>query len=145
MLGLLWRRQGGPTAAQVPLVTQIADALALAVEKKQLFEQVDAARERLAALSQRLIEVQEVEWRHLARELHDEVGQQLTGVKLSLDTIERVPPAAAEARLHEAQLLLVDVLGRVRDLSLHLRPAMQDDLGLLPARPRGPVAAPAAA
>ena len=132
-MGLLWRRQGGPTAAQVPLVMQIANALALAVEKTRLFDEVDAARERLTALSQRLIDVQEAERRHLARELHDEVGQQLTGVKLSLDMIERVPPAAAHTRLHAAQHLLADLLARVRDLSLDLRPAMLDDLGLLPA------------
>ncbi len=124
---------GGPTPAQVPLVTQIADALALAIERKQLFEEVDAARKRLMVLSQRLIEVQEVERRHIARELHDEVGQQLTGVKLNLDMIERLPPEAAQARLHEAQQQLADLLGRVRDLSLDLRPAMLDDLGLLPA------------
>jgi signal transduction histidine kinase len=133
ILSLLWRRHGGAMATQVPLVGQIADAIALAVERKRLFEEVDAGRERLKLLSQRLIEVEEVERRHLARELHDEVGQVLTALKLSLDAIDRIPPPAGQAHLRDARQHLDDLLARVRDLSLDLRPAMLDDLGLLAA------------
>ncbi len=133
MLTLTWRTLGGATQAELPVVTQIADAIALAVEKSQLFEQVRAGRERLESLSRRLLEVQEAERRHLARELHDEIGQGLTGLKFALDAVERLPIEAARTQLSELHKLVNDLLTRVRDLSLDLRPGMLDDLGLLPA------------
>jgi len=117
----------------LPLLGQVADAVALALEKSRLFEQVAAGRERLEALSHRLLEVQESERRRIARELHDEIGQGLTGLKLVLDTVERLPVEEAGKRLGELHTLVNDLLTRVRDLSLDLRPGMLDDLGLLPA------------
>jgi PAS domain S-box-containing protein len=91
------------------------------------------ADQRLALLSRRLMEVQESERRHLARELHDEIGQYLTGISLLLGELARQPPDSASATLGEAHKLVDDLIVRVRDLSLDLRPAMLDDLGLLPA------------
>lgn len=88
--------------------------------------------ERLQTLSHRLVEVQEAERRHLARELHDEIGQLLTGLKLPLEMSARLPADDIKARLSDAQTLVHDLMIRVRQLSLDLRPAMLDDLGLLP-------------
>jgi signal transduction histidine kinase len=115
------------------LLTQVTNAVALAVEKNRLFEQVSAGLEQLAVLSRRLMEVQEAERRHLARELHDEIGQYLTGVSLVLGELQREPQNSASVPLGEAYRLVEDLIVRVRDLSLDLRPAMLDDLGLLPA------------
>ena len=50
-----------------------------------------------------------------------------------LDTIEQAPAESAVTRLHDARQMVDDLVARVRDLSLDLRPAMLDDLGLLPA------------
>lgn len=111
----------------------MAATVALAVEKSRLFAEVRAGRERLQALSHRLLQVQEVERQHIARELHDEIGQLLTALKLTLDTMDRMPAESAAVRAHDAQQLVNDLVTRVRDLSLDLRPAMLDDLGLLPA------------
>ncbi|MFH1008232.1 MAG: GAF domain-containing protein [Candidatus Latescibacterota bacterium] len=112
------------------LLQGLADRAALAVTNARLFEEVRAGRERLRALSNRLVEVQEVERRHLARELHDEIGQVLTGLKLALEMSGRI----AEDAIRDEPLSLVNqLLRQVRDLSLDLRPAMLDDLGLLPA------------
>jgi len=133
MLTLTWRKLDGPSSVHLPLLGQITDAVALAVEKERLFDQVRSGHERLQALSHRLIEVQETERRHIARELHDEIGQLLTALKLTLDTIDGIPAGPAVSRLHDAQHLVNDLVTRVRDLSLDLRPAMLDDLGLLPA------------
>ncbi len=102
-------------------------------ERERLLEQVHAGRERLQALSRQLVAVQEVERRHLARELHDEIGQMLTGIKLTLEMSTRVPVDAVKTTLVEAQVQLNDLMARVRKLSLDLRPAMLDDLGLVPA------------
>jgi signal transduction histidine kinase len=77
--------------------------------------------------------VQEQERRHVARELHDEVGQVLTGLKLSLEAMTRLPPAEVQGGLAAALELVTDLTARVRDLSADLRPSLLDVLGLLPA------------
>jgi signal transduction histidine kinase len=88
--------------------------------------------ERLKILSRRLMEVQEAERRNIARELHDEISQVLTGLKLSLEMCARLPADKAGASLDQAQMLVNELMARARRLSLDLRPGMLDDLGLLP-------------
>jgi len=102
-------------------------------KQRRAEEELKKYADQLQALSRRLLEVQEQERRYLARELHDEVGQVLTGLKLSLGTVSQSLPHDVRTRLTEAQSLLKDLAGRVRDLSLRLRPTMLDDLGLVPA------------
>ncbi len=85
---------------------------------------------RLKALSRRLLDVQESERRRIARELHDDVGQLVTGLKLRMDADAG---HAAPRRGTETREIVDDVLARVRDLSMSLMPPMLDDLGLLPA------------
>jgi len=121
----------GPQDAQ--LLASLAAPAATAIENARLFEEVRAGRDRLQVLSRRLVEVQESERRHIARELHDEVGQVLTGLKLTLDMGASLPPEEFKANLEEAQTLVNELMAEVRNLSLDLRPAMLDDLGLLPA------------
>jgi signal transduction histidine kinase len=88
--------------------------------------------ERLKILSRRLMEVQEAERRNIARELHDEISQVLTGLKLSLEMCARMPGDNIGASLGQAQMLVNELMARARKLSLDLRPGMLDDLGLLP-------------
>jgi signal transduction histidine kinase len=115
------------------IVREIGTRLALSVRQTQLFEQVHAGRTRLQALSGRLVEVQEAERRQIARELHDEIGQELTGLKFLLEMAEHSVHIGQGAKLHEAHMLVANLMARVRELSLNLRPPMLDDLGLLPA------------
>jgi signal transduction histidine kinase len=115
------------------LLSTLADQAALAIENAQLYEQMRAARDRLQALSRQLVEVQEVERRQIARELHDEIGQILTGLKLVLEMSGRSPVDEVRVNLDEALTLVNELVGRVRGLSLSLRPTTLDDLGLLPA------------
>jgi signal transduction histidine kinase len=89
------------------------------------------AEEELRRLSHRLVEVQESERRGIARELHDEIGQILTGLKLALEMAARSPAETMAQKLDQSQTLVNELMGQVRDLSLDLRPAMLDDLGLL--------------
>jgi signal transduction histidine kinase len=118
------------------IAIEIGARLAVALRQARLFEQVSAARERLRALSLRLVEVQEAERRFLARELHDEIGQALTSLRLSLE-LHALPQASESLRpgLQEALDIVNDLTRRVRQLSLDLRPPMLDDLGLLTALP----------
>ena len=86
------------------------------------------------ALSHRLLEVQERERRHLARELHDEVGQILTGLKITLETnCYLVGGGAGQDAFQKARDQVEGLVKQIQDMSLDLRPAMLDDLGLLPA------------
>ena len=89
------------------------------------------ARLRLQALSNRMLEMQEAERRHIARELHDEIGQSLTAIKLSLEA-RALRSADEAARRHAGEIAGVagEVLDQVRRLSLDLRPPQLDDLGL---------------
>ncbi len=87
----------------------------------------------LRALSNQLVQSQEDERRAIACELHDQIGQSLTALKLLLDRAARSPAEGAGAITDEARALVNDLMRRVRDLSLDLRPAMLDDLGLLQA------------
>lgn len=89
---------------------------------------------RLEDLSRRLVQTQELERRRIAQELHDETGQILTGLKLTLDVaLQQVGESEAQATLFRAEAMLQDLQKQVRTLSLNLRPAALDDLGLLPA------------
>jgi signal transduction histidine kinase len=114
------------------LLALFATHIAIAVANAQLFGEVRAGRERLQSLSRRLVEVQEAERRHIARELHDEIGQALTALKLVVGMRASLPAGSGWQSGDEAQALIGDLLARVRELSLELRPAMLDDLGLLP-------------
>jgi two-component system sensor histidine kinase UhpB len=100
-------------------------------ELKRVMDELGAARERLQRLSRRLLEVQEAERRHLARELHDDIGQGLTALKLNLESLARGRDSAAfEARIGEALETTRHTIERVRQLSINLRPLQLDDLGL---------------
>ncbi|MFP4438693.1 MAG: GAF domain-containing protein [Chloroflexaceae bacterium] len=119
------------SAESIELVQEVVNQLAIAIQQARLFEQVHDGRERLQTLSRRLVEIQEIERRHIARELHDEIGQTLTGLHLLLEMNSRVVGTQSQ-NLQNAQLLVNELMRRVREISLDLRPAMLDDLGLLP-------------
>ena len=91
--------------------------------------QAEAIRE---AFYRRLVDVQEKERQTLARELHDEIGQPLTILKLYLDRNQPQAAGHADPQLEEARKVLVGLIHQVRNMSGNLRPAMLDDLGLLP-------------
>ena len=89
------------------------------------------AKQRLQALSNRMLEVQEAERRHIARELHDEIGQSLTAIKLNLEALQRrVGDDATRRLVGEITGVAGQVLDQVRQISLDLRPPQLDDLGL---------------
>jgi PAS domain S-box-containing protein len=91
------------------------------------------AHEELRIVSRRLFQVQEDERRHLARELHDEIGQTLTAAKINLESIGSIEGSAQSLRLKETSALLDNLLRQVRQISLDLHSSLLDDLGLAPA------------
>ncbi len=146
-------RRGEPVRRPVPaLALATAGGPALAVPASlgrivlgEIFPEVDAGRmaawdaanasrqPAASLLSSQLMAAQEAERRRIARELHDEIGQALTGLKFMLDTAPRLSEQKAGTTLREAQALITDLMGRIHNLSLDLRPALLDDMGLRPA------------
>jgi signal transduction histidine kinase len=106
------------------------DDMAAALEHREAEHK--RAEETLQILSRQLLEAQESERRHLARELHDEIGQALTAMKINLQAAQRTPDTLA-AYLEDSISLADRTLQQVRNLSLDLRPALLDDLGLVAA------------
>lgn len=97
---------------------------------QQANEALTAAKERLQALSARLISAQEEERRHIARELHDETGQALTLIRMQLSELAEAAPAQ---QVGECMQNVDRAISHIRSLSLRLRPPMLDDLGLVDA------------
>jgi len=113
----------------VAQIKDITDTKRAEVERERLLDDLTVSRERLETLSRRLVILQEEERRTIARELHDEVGQILTGLRLMLETSAR---SGATPNLGHLLDVAGQLLQRVKDLSLNLRPPMLDDLGLVP-------------
>jgi PAS domain S-box-containing protein len=103
-------------------------------ERKAAEEALRASSLRIEALSRRMLQLQEEERRALARELHDEVGQQLGALRLNLDALRRgLSDGVAQGRLTDCAEIVDTTIAQIRDRALDLRPAVLDDLGLKPA------------
>ena len=94
------------------------------------------AEQRMRELTRQLITAQESERKHIAQELHDELGQALTAISLDLGRIEQALPPdtgpSLKKMVKEARTLTDEVDERVSELALELRPSLLDDLGLAP-------------
>lgn len=91
------------------------------------------ANEKLHALSARMLEAQELERRHLARELHDEIGQQITCLQILTENQIALAPPLLKRALKETRRATTELLHTVRQLSADLRPQLLDDFGLVAA------------
>jgi signal transduction histidine kinase len=111
--------------------------VALESEAAARYQEVALARAELKQLSARLVDTQENDRRVISRELHDEVGQALTGVRVELAILSQRIRArdtqGAENKLAEIKELVEESVNVVRNMALLLRPSMLDDLGLVPA------------
>jgi PAS domain S-box-containing protein len=117
---------------EITLLRGLADQASSAIENAELFEQVRAGRERQRRLAKSLVDIQEAERRHIAKELHDHLGQLLTGLQFMLESTKNQSSGKQRSNLEEIQNTVSDIIGQVRELSLNLRPSMLDDMGLLP-------------
>lgn len=84
-------------------------------------------------LMQKLVEAQEQERKRIARDLHDELGQQLTALRLKLDHVSSEAPGPLSEQVNEVQEIAKSIDEGVDFLAWELRPAALDDLGLVPA------------
>ena len=121
---------------RIQLLDAIGNQIAVAVERCILHEQVQIARDLRGELLHRVITTQEEERRRIARELHDETGQALTALRLSLERLALAPASNIEelkARLAQPLSLCQQAEEEVDKLIFDLRPALLDDLGLVEA------------
>lgn len=112
--------------------TSLGSLCELVLSNTRLLNEVKTSQENLQELSHQLVRVHEEERRNLARELHDEIGQYLTALKLRLAR-ENGGKTISVEQVEEAQGLVNELIRKVRQMSLDLRPSMLDDLGLKPA------------
>jgi signal transduction histidine kinase len=113
----------------------LAESLqALRGERGELERRVAERTRELAALYRRTVSVQEDERKRIARELHDETCQALVALMLRIEAAEALPaPEPLRERLAEARALAASMLEDLRRVIFDLRPAILDDLGLVPA------------
>ncbi len=115
---------------------EVASSLAIAIHNARLRDTVEQHRLELRQLSNRLIGAQENERKHLSYELHDEMGQLLTAITFNLASIENELDANLSStvgmKINDTRAIVDQLTHQVRDLSLELRPAMLQDLGLEP-------------
>ncbi|HEX6202540.1 MAG TPA: GAF domain-containing sensor histidine kinase [Thermoanaerobaculia bacterium] len=116
----------------VRVARAMASQASVAVENAVLYQQMEASKARLRWLSRRLVEAQERERRHVARELHDEAGQALASLRFGLRLLEREVAEGGDVGEHVTGLLRTTdaVIDGLHRLAADLRPASLDHLGL---------------
>ncbi len=103
-------------------------------EGKRAEERITKSRERLRNLSRRLQSLLEEERMRISREIHDELGQSLTGIKLDLSSLRRrlVSSGLSElsANVRENERSISRIIQTVRKIATELRPGILDELGV---------------
>lgn len=120
----------------VVAVISILRTRSLEASAERHLRQIESGAEDLRRLSLKLSKAQEDERKSISRELHDQVGQMLTALRMELGNIEQFRAASEDLFLRhtsEAKKLAEDTLRTIRDMSMALRPSMLDELGLGPA------------
>jgi signal transduction histidine kinase len=114
----------------------LARSKKLESETVRQYVQLIRAKRDLEQLSVRLLEVQEDERKRISRELHDEIGQTVTALRIEISNAQSLCKTRApevQERLERARSLADKTVATVRNISLLLRPSLLDDLGLGPA------------
>jgi PAS domain S-box-containing protein len=128
------RDRGFPVRNECGEVVRFAGLADDITETKQAEQALQRASRQLRNLSRRRVQVEEEERRHLARELHDHVGQLITAGSLNLQLLRSTRGRrATTGKLDETIAIFDQVLQQVRQISFDIRPPVLDDIGLAPA------------
>lgn len=119
---------------ELTLLKAISDQAAQAIANAQLLKTANEQREELRNLSTRLVQVQEAERRAITTELHDRVGQNLTGLSIAIQnmkaSLSNQSQETVAAEINDAQTLLEDTTRHIRDIMAELYLPELEDHGL---------------
>jgi histidine kinase len=123
------------TPERVQLLELISSQAAISIEQAKLYSELEKSNSRRKFLSKRIIDLLETDRKRIAMELHDDIGQMLTTLKMDLEWIlghSRAGDASFDFRLMSALEKAIQAIRGVREISYGLRPSVLDNLGLLP-------------
>jgi PAS domain S-box-containing protein len=129
-LGSRGRKQAGLLVSMAPLLSKDHRVFGIALMCVDVTE-IEQSRKRQAELSRQLMQVEDAERSALARELHDDVGQQLAAMKISLRMLQRTSTDLLnQPLLTDALQVLDECITQVRQRAMSLRPALLDEMGV---------------
>jgi len=131
----LARKRGNPYSQdEITFINSFLSSIALAIQNARLFEQLTESRNQLRGLSRQLVQIQEKQFSHLAEELHDRFGQDMTAININLNILRNIlpndVPEGVSTRLADIEKLVIENVNRMRSTMSELRPPMLDKYGL---------------
>ncbi len=112
----------------------LASPLALTIENARMFNSINENRSQLRHLAQQLVDLQENQYRQLARELHDSVGQNMTAININLSLLEKTLPQDypenIKTLIGDTSKMMEDTIARMRNIMAEFLPPMLERYGL---------------
>ena len=129
------REYGRPyTEDEISFIDNLISPIALAIQNASLLGQLTESQSQLRGLSQQLVQVQEDQFSHLAEELHDRIGQDMTAINVNLHILRNLLPKDVSddviTRLADMEKLVTESVRHMRSTMTELRPPMLDKYGL---------------
>lgn len=119
---------------EISFVGSLASSIGLAIQNVRLFAQLSESQNQLRGFSQQLVQMQEKQFSHLAEELHDRVGQDMTSININLSILRNLLPKPLPKdvilRLADMEYLVNASVKRMRTIMAEFRPPMLDQYGL---------------
>jgi len=129
------REYGHPyTDDEISFIGSLISPIALAIQNARLFDQLNESQNQLRGLSQQLVQMQESQYRYLAQELHDRIGQDMTAININLNIMRTLLPQSISkdviSRLADTEKLVKESVAHMRSIMADFRPPMLDRYGL---------------